>query len=379
MDLEQILTRLAEGARQMLQADGAEVRLLDEAGDHLTVRAVSGLPAGSWPQEPIEVASSPLDRRALSGSPVLVDTRSDPQAAGVPGDFRSALCAPLIHQGQPLGTLRVYAAAPQGLAEEQCGQVAPLAVLGAAAVANARAVETLQALEENKARFIRIATHELRSPVTVTQSLVRGVMAGYAGELTEKQADVFGRVSRRLDFMEHLVDDLLDLAAGRAPDLAEEAGPAVVNASVGRAVLLLQPRAEEKGVELVHQGCCELVAVWATEDGLDRVFVNLIGNAIKYTPSGGTVTVSVRRADGRVQIEVADTGIGIPDEALPHLFDEFYRASNARATEAVGTGLGLTIVRDLVEAYGGRIEVESAVGEGSVFTVTFPIYGEGSE
>ena len=373
MELEKVLAHLAEGARQMLQADAAAVRLLDKEGAHLTVAAASGLPAVSRQQEPISLAHCPLDTEALSGRlTVVTDARTDPQAVNVPEGYRSVLCIPLVHEGDPIGALHVYAAAPRRFCEEDAARLTWPADLGAAAVAAARELAALAALEASKAHFIRVATHELRSPVAVAQSLVRGVLKGYAGEMTDQQTEIFGRISRRLDFLESLVNDLLDLAAGKAPGLAEEETAVVLNSSVGRAVLLLQPRAEEKGVDLVHRACCEELVVRGTEEGLDRIFVNLVGNAVKYTPAGGSVTVSLNRMGEEIQVRVTDTGIGIPEESLPHLFEEFYRAPNAKALDEVGTGLGLTIVKDLVERYGGRIEVESRVGRGTAFTVTLP-------
>jgi signal transduction histidine kinase len=320
------------------------------------------------------VGGSPLDQEALSGRPAIVtDSQSDPRAANAPGDFCSILCVGLVHDGTPVGTLHAYAKIPQRFTDDDAARLMSLADLGAAAVIATRAAAALEALDASKGQFIRVATHELRSPVAVAQSLVRGVLQGYAGEMTEKQTDVFGRISRRLDFLESLVNDLLDLAAGKAPELAEDEEPTLLNAAVRRAVLLFQPRAEEKGVELVNQRCSDQLVVWGTEGGLDRVFTNLISNAVKYTPSGGSVTVAVRQVDGQAQVKVADTGIGIPENALPHLFEEFYRAPNAKASSEVGTGLGLSIVKDLVERYGGRIEVESEVEKGATFTVTLPV------
>jgi two-component system phosphate regulon sensor histidine kinase PhoR len=125
-------------------------------------------------------------------------------------------------------------------------------------------------------------------------------------------------------------------------------------------------------VALVLRPCRDELVVRATEEGLDRIFVNLVGNAIKYTPAGGEVTVLPCGSGGEISVAVTDTGIGIPPEALPHLFEEFYRAPNARAAKITGTGLGLAIVKELVDRYGGRIEVESRLGEGSTFTVTLP-------
>jgi signal transduction histidine kinase len=274
----------------------------------------------------------------------------------------------------------VYARAPQRFDEGDAELLMPLAHLGAAATAATWALAALETLEASKAHFIRVATHELRSPVTVAQSLVRTVLKGYAGELTDQQSEIFSRISHRLDFLESLVNDLLDLAAGKAPELTEECRAVTINASVGRAVLLLQPRAEEKDVALAHRVCCEELVVWGSEEGFDRIFVNLVGNAVKYTPAGGSVTVSLRRVgaaddagEEEIQAQVTDTGIGIPKEALPHLFEEFYRAPNAKALDEVGTGLGLAIVKDLVDRYRGRVEVQSTLGQGTTFTVTFPM------
>jgi signal transduction histidine kinase len=263
---------------------------------------------------------------------------------------------------------------PNRFGDKDIALLTPLADLGAIAIATTRALAEMETLEANTIHFIRVMTHELRSPISAVLSLVRGVLKGYAGELTDKQIDVLERIGRRLDSLERLVDDLLDLAAGRAPESAEEMGPILLNALVNRALLLFEPRAEEKGLEMTLEPCQERLVVWGTEEGLHRVFVNLVGNAIKYTPRGGTVTISVRQLDGCAQVKVADTGIGIPPEAVPHLFEAFYRAPNAKALDEVGSGLGLTIAKDLVERHNGRIEVESVVGQGTTFTVTFPIH-----
>ncbi len=249
-----------------------------------------------------------------------------------------------------------------------------VADLAESALEAAHRLADLAQIEASKSQFIRVTTHELRSPVTVSQSLIRTVLKGYAGSLTDKQREVFGRISSQLDFLESLVNDLLDLAASKAPALATEMEPVLVNASVGRAVLLLQPRAEEKSVSLTLRPCCDELEVWASEEGLDRIFVNLVGNAVKYTPAGGRVTVTLSQVGDDIQVSIADTGIGIPSDALPHLFEEFYRAPNAKTPQTTGTGLGLAIVKELVTRYAGRIAVESREGQGSTFTLSFPHY-----
>ena len=380
MSLSYVLACLAESATLASRADAAAICLLDESGTHLSVAAVHGLPAESLDRVPQDIHACTLDREALTDhAAVVTDAQHDRHATSVlqTEKFHAELCLPLIHEDKPVGTLHIYAIQPACFSEGDAARLKPLADLGAAAVATARALKALEALEASQAQFIRVATHELRSPVAVAQSLVRNVLKGYTGSLTDLQTEVFTRINRRLDLLESLVNDLLDLAAGKSPKLADQV-PVVLNASIGRVMLLLQPRAEDKGLNMTVRPCRDQLVVQATEEGLDRIFVNLVGNAVKYTPPGGVVTVSVQQVDGQAQVEVSDTGIGIPEEALPHLFEEFYRAPNARQSAEVGTGLGLAIVKDLVESYGGRIQVKSTVGMGTAFTVTLPLVSMGT-
>ena len=373
MNLTHALSPLAASATIMLQADAAAVCLLDESGTRLSAVAVHGLPTEWLNRAPQEIESCALDQTALAGQVAVVeDVQRDSRAGPSSPDLRAELCISLIHEGRPVGTLHVYSVQPAHFGANDATRLRPLADLGAVIIATARRVSELEIMEARKAEFIRVATHELRSPVTVSQSLVRSVLKGYAGELTAKQTEMFTRVSRRLDFLESLVNDLLDLAAGKASELAEER-PVSLNASIGRVMLLWQPRAEEKNQVMTLDLCRDQLVIRGTEEGLDRILVNLVGNAVKYTPPGGSVTVSVQRVDGQAQVAVSDTGIGIPEESLPHLFEEFYRTPNAKKMAEVGTGLGLAIVKDLVERYGGRIQVQSALGKGTTFTVTFPL------
>ena len=355
-----------------MQADAVSVRLLDDRGMVVTVSASSGLIGLTPDSEPVPLSRYALDVRALAVGPVAIaDARSEADAYGLPGAYRSALCVPVSHAGDTVGTLTVYAAEPNVYCSGDAARLEPLADLGAVAIVTSQAVNELEEVESQQAQFIRVATHDLRSPVAVSQSMVRGVLKGYAGDMTDAQRDLFGRISRRLDLLESLINDLLDLAAGKA-SRREDDVPVLLNAAAGRAVLLVQPRAEEKGVALVYRTYPEELVIKGTEEGIDRILVNLVDNAVKYTPAGGRATVGLHRNGAEISVMVSDTGIGIPETALTHLFEEFYRAPNAKASDAVGTGLGLAIVRDLVRRYCGRIEVASVEGQGTTFTVTFP-------
>ncbi len=372
-----ILTRLAESAAVTLDAEAAMVCLLDESGAHLSVAAVYGLPAEWMDHAPREIKSCAIDREALAGAPIVVtDAQNDPRAGQTLPElanthWRAEMCLPLLYENIPLGTLHIYATAPGRFGAHDAASLVPLAELGAASIVAARGQEEVKNLQTRQAQFVRVTTHELRTPITVSQSLMRAVLKGYAGAMTEKQTEVFTRISRRLDLMESLVNDLLDLAAGKTRGWAEPE-PVALDASLRRVMLLLQPRAEDKNISLTLHAGREPLIVRATEEGLDRIFVNLVGNAVKYTPPGGSVAVSVQPVEGQAQVEVSDTGIGIPQESLRNLFQEFYRAPNAKKMAEAGTGLGLAIVKDLVEHFGGHTSVDSVEGQGSTFTVTFP-------
>jgi signal transduction histidine kinase len=223
---------------------------------------------------------------------------------------------------------------------------------------------------------VRTFTHELRSPVGVIHSLLRNITDGYAGEITPLQRDLLERAVRRTAFLQELIDDLLDLSAGKVQ----------VKSSVIIEELLLEDvlmkvfkryeiPAHEKGLRLQwrsdESGADALIL--ANPEGLDRIFNNLISNAIKYTPRGGEVRIGLSKVEEEAVVSVEDTGIGIPEDAIPHLFNEFYRAPNAKEVESKGTGLGLAIVKDTVALFGGHVSVESKLGEGTRFTVSFPL------
>jgi signal transduction histidine kinase len=221
-----------------------------------------------------------------------------------------------------------------------------------------------------------VITHELRSPVQVTSSLLNVLSRGYVGELNDRQADLVDRARARIQALETLIDDLLDLAAGKADGPADvERGLVSLSEVLHEVCARYEPLAGEKGLSIQYSGLADGLIVCGDREELDRIFNNLVSNAVKYTQTGG-VRVRTERTDGWVRITVADTGIGIPADALPRLFQEFFRAKNAKASRETGTGLGLAIVKDLVERYGGRVEVDSVEGVGTTFDVLLPVPSE---
>lgn len=221
-----------------------------------------------------------------------------------------------------------------------------------------------------------VLTHELRSPARVTTSLLNVLSKGYVGELNEKQADLVDRARRRLQVLETLIDDLLDLAAGKADGPAEiEHHPISLNKLMEDLVERFEPLAAEKELSLKYFGPRDELMVQGDREELDRIVNNLLSNAVKYTQKG-SVRVLAERSNGWARITVADTGIGIPAADQICLFQEFFRAGNAKASGETGTGLGLAIVKDLVESYGGQIMVESRENIGTCFIVMLPLFSE---
>ncbi len=380
LDLSHVLDQLAMGIAHALQAKAASIRLLDETGEQLNIAAAYGLSQKYLDKGPVKVIASPIDQEALHGRPVIVaDTAQDgrfqyPSEVLAEG-IRSVLCVPLIGRHGPLGVLRVYGWRPGFFSPQDAELVAAIARQGAMAIENAMAYTELRRADETRAQFVRAVTHELRAPVAAAQSLLRTVVRELAGGLNDLQRDILGRLSERLDVLQMLINDLLDLAAGKVEGLEGELAPISVEAAVLGVVDRLSSQAKEKAIDLRVDYVPRGLTVMASEQGLERIFLNLIGNAIKYTPAGGKVTITLEQRNSEVVITVADTGIGIPESDLPHLFEEFYRASNVKQLGISGTGLGLAIVKDLVERYGGRVSVRSKLGEGTTFTVVLPLAG----
>ncbi len=381
LELPDVLNRLLEGVTRALGVRAASIRLLDETGTRLDMSAAYGLSQAYIDKGPVDVSRSRVYQEVLSGESVIIHDLRDPaheQRTQYPTEMetegiRSVLCVPLKAKERIIGVIRAYSRRPHRFTQDDAAFLSAIAVQGAVAIDNALAYQAVQELDKQKSQFIRMVTHELRSPVAVSQSLVRGIVKGYAGPLNDKQEELINRLDRRLDFLEMLVNDLLDLAAGKAGLVSDEWAHLDVNASLERVIGILEPQAREKNQELRYQPSDDSLLVDAVEEGLDRVFVNLVGNAVKYTPEGGQITVTSSRAQDRAQVTVRDTGIGIPEDAMSKLFEEFYRAPNAKAQESSGTGLGLSIAHDLVERFGGRITVESTEGEGTTFRVILPL------
>ncbi len=236
--------------------------------------------------------------------------------------------------------------------------------------------EKLRKLDAARTRFIVTVTHELRAPVATIISSLELALGGYAPE--EKQREVLRRAEGRAHELLDLIRDLLELTKARQTEVTG-GGEYVQLAEVLDSVAeLMKIEAEHKDLFLCVDVVPDVCPVMASTEQIKAVWTNLISNAIKYTEPGGIVVVSLSENPDHVVGTVRDTGIGIPPEDLSKIFEEFYRADNAKAMVQRGTGVGLSIVKRIVESYGGKVWVESEQGKGSKFSFLLPKLRPGS-
>jgi two-component system phosphate regulon sensor histidine kinase PhoR len=233
-------------------------------------------------------------------------------------------------------------------------------------------VTALRQLERVRTEFVANVSHELRTPLTAIQGYLETLLSG-ALEEPENARRFLEIVLRHSERLGRLLNDLTDLSnieLGKVT-LRKESVP--LDELVASVVAIIGPRAARSGVTVTANTPAEVPAVAADRDRLVQVLINLVDNAVKYTPEGGTVTVITRSGgDGTVEIAVADTGIGIPAADLPRITERFYRVDKARSRELGGTGLGLAIVKHLVLAHGGELRIESQEQQGTTVRFTLP-------
>ena len=377
LDLQAVLNQFVESATRVLGCKGAAIRLLNPARSEVEFAASYGLSDDYMDKVPVEYRRARLDQDTLAGDALFVnDAPADPriwQPERLKKEgIESMLSVPLAGRRGPLGVLRAYGGEGHKFTEEDAAFLEMVAAQGAVAIENAQAYQLLAELNQEKSKFARITTHELRAPAQVTQSLLTALADGYAGPLTDSQADLVGRARRRLQLLQVLVDDLLDLAAGKSDFRRAERRPVGLSAMTAEIASRFETRAKEKGLTLDVAVPEAALDVFSDPADIDRIVTNLVSNAVKYTLSG-RVTVRLSEEGAYARLVVSDTGIGIAADALARVFEEFYRASNAKAVEEAGTGLGLAIVKDLVDRYGGRVEVSSTLGQGTTFSVALPL------
>ena len=236
------------------------------------------------------------------------------------------------------------------------------------------AYNKLEAIDREKSEFTYKVTHELRSPLSAIQSLLKSIEEGYAGEISEKARDLVIRSEKRTSFLITLVNGLLDLIAGKIGKPKEGDIKLIdINIAVKNTLHLMQEKTKAKNLKIIIKTTPEPSYLNIVPDDFDIILTNLIDNSVKYTEQEGTISINSTITDKEVKLEISDTGIGITTEDLNKIFNEFYRSKNAKVAELRGTGLGMSIVKNLIKQYGGSIDVQSQIEKGTTVTISFPI------
>jgi signal transduction histidine kinase len=238
-------------------------------------------------------------------------------------------------------------------------------------------VTSFKELDEMKSNFVHHVSHELRAPLSAIKQQHSVILDGLAGELSDKQRELLNRAQDKIQGLLDMINDLLDVAKIESGHGLQQQVPVNLADILRQTVTLMGSKAEEQGLSLELRLPEDLPLVQADKRGVEEVFINLISNAINYSPEGGTVTVSANKHMEYLEVGISDTGVGIEAEELPKIFDKFYRVKHPQTRQVIGTGLGLSIVKGIIEAHRGSVEVESQPGVGTTFKVQFPIISEG--
>ncbi len=236
----------------------------------------------------------------------------------------------------------------------------------------AMANEKLKKIDKLKSEFVSAVSHELRTPLTSIKGYAAILMAGKLGAVPEAVKERLGKIDKHSDSLTKLINDLLDISrieSGKAGMKLEKLN---LQGVVDEAIDIIAPQIKEKNIQLSKNIPKGLPACLADKAPLERVLTNLLGNAIKFTPEKGKISIKAGENKGFLQIDVSDSGIGITEEDLVSIFEEFYRADNAINQKLKGTGLGLPLVKRIVEAHKGKIWARSKPGKGTTFSFILP-------
>jgi len=302
-------------------------------------------------------------------------------AVGEANGLRASLAVPLMRSGRSLGVLAIRSYDPTSTYTEDDARMLGLFADQAAAALTTveafgrqrQAVEQLERLNRAKSEFVSIVSHEFRTPLTGIQGFSE-MMRDEQLSL-EEMREYAGDINKDSQRLNRMIDEMLDLDRMESGRMTIHPESVDLNAVLDEAVNRVRPNAPNHTLSLDLQP--DLPAIHADRDRLTQVASNLLNNAVKYSPTGGRITVKSRAEGDAVRIEVRDEGLGIPPEALETIFERYSRVDSQATKDIPGTGLGLPIVRQIVQLHGGKVWAESELGRGSVFHVTLPLAGTG--
>lgn len=368
---QELMDAATYGTARVMGVKACSIKLLDDQHRLLRFASTYGLSQDYLDRGEIDIEKSPINRKIINGALYTIGKIEEKDYFQYPENIlkegiASMICLPLKVEKRVLGVFCVYSEASFNFSDQEAAFFALVTELTALAMQNLNS-------ELNKTWFLQKAAHQLRSPLAAVDTSLKVLRKAYVGTLNEKQTELVLQCERRIESLSKLIQDLLKLGIKRAESDPVALRPLALEPLVRQFAAVFQTEAREKEVTLTLAIEPHLPPIFGDEALVDDLFTNLLSNAIKYTPSGETVSVSLQKErDGRLCLQITDSGIGIPKEQLPRLFTEFFRAENAKALTNQGTGLGLVIAKEAVDRLRGTIQLVSRENQGTRVICHFP-------
>jgi GAF domain-containing protein len=389
LDLETVLNTIVSRATQLAGMDGGSIWEYDETREEFYLHAADKLPdelVEALRATPIRKAEGAVGRLAVTGEPVEIRDIADEgvyqsrvREILIRLGYRSLLAVPLLREDHLLGALAVNRKSAGEFAPEVIELLKTFATQSALAIQNARLFREiedkgrqLEIASQHKSEFLANMSHELRTPLNAIIGFSEVLYERMFGEINDKQAEYLSDILESGRHLLSLINDILDLSKIEAGRMELEPSEFDLPTAIENTLILIRERAQRRGITLGRTVDERLGMIRADERKLKQVLLNLLSNALKFTPEGGQIDVRARVHNGEAEISVADTGVGIAPEDQEAVFEEF-RQVGTTARKVEGTGLGLTISRKFIELHGGRIWVKSQPGIGSTFAFTLPL------
>jgi len=389
LDLETLLSTIVSRACQLAGMNGGSIWEYDETRQEFHLRATNNLPdelVEALRATPIRKGEGALGRLAMTGEPVeirdIVDEgsyQSQVREILIRCGYRSVLAVPLLREDHLLGALAVIRNSAGEFAPDVIGLLKTFATQSALAIQNARLFREIEeksrelaTASRHKSEFLANMSHELRTPLNAIIGFSEVLSERMFGEINAKQAEYLADILESGQHLLSLINDILDLSKIEAGRMELEPTDFALPSAIENALTLVKERAHRRGIALVRTVDERLGMIHADERKVKQVLLNLLSNALKFTPEGGQIDVRARVHDGETEISVTDTGVGIAPDDQEAVFEEFRQVGTA-SKKVEGTGLGLAISRKFIELHGGRIWVESQLGKGSTFAFTLPL------
>lgn len=386
LELNTVLDSIANALKLSVNCRACSLFLLDKESQVLEIKAAAGVKLRWQKEATLKIGEGIAGKAAAEARSLYIpDTHQDSAFVTFDPAVRSLLVVPMISKDRVVGALCIDDDKPDAFSPDDGRLLTIAAAQAAVAIENAQLYESskrraeelakayheLQALDRMQQEFVQKVSHDLRTPLTFIKSYVELILEEAMGELNESQRNGLEIVARRADAMTGLINNILSLQQVEMESLR----PTRVSlAEVTTAVLeSAEAAATKAGIVLKAEIPENLPPVRADRNYLEQVFDNLLGNAIKFSPNGGKITVCIREMGEYLRVAVSDTGIGIANDQLERIFERFYQVSEHPTRRFGGSGLGLALVKETIEAHGGKVWAESQLGQGSTFFFTVPI------